>query len=322
MVTNIDELLDRYLGDAHSMEVQALVQMRAAPKIAGDQRFAAIFERHLTETEEHEALIRGRLEERGAPVSKTKDVVMGAAGEAFVLFARSQSDTPGKLASHALSYEHLELATYEVLERVAARAGGEDTAMVAKQIREQEREMSERVEAMFDVTVAASLDLIGSDTDEALRHYLADAHAIEAQSIQLLERGPKIAGNENLAHVYEHHLAESREHQATIERCLEDHGSSPSRLKDAAMRLGALNWGTFFQLQKDTPAKLAAFTYAFEFLEVGGYEQLKRVAERASDLETVAAVSSILEQERAAAETIHGVFDQAVDSSIEAAGAA
>ena len=33
------------------------------------------------------------------------------------------------------------------------------------------------------------------------------------------------------------------------------------------------------QAHPDTPGKLAAFVYAFEHLEIGGYEQLARVAQ-------------------------------------------
>lgn len=42
-------------------------------------------------------------------------------------FARAQPDNPGKLASHAFSYEHQELAAYELLGYVAKRAGDRET---------------------------------------------------------------------------------------------------------------------------------------------------------------------------------------------------
>ena len=85
---------------------------------------------------------------------------------------------------------------------------------------------------------------------------------------------------------------------------------------DAGMRLGALNWGGFFQAQPDTPAKLAGFAYAFEHLEIGGYEQLKRVAQRADDTETMRTVDSILTEERAAAEKIAAKWEEAIDASL------
>src|SRR5205085_8798949 len=102
----------------------------------------------------------------------------------------------------------------------------------------------------------------------------------------------------SLAQLYEEHLSETREHKRWVEERLDARGSSPSRLQDAAMRLGALNWGAFFAAQPDTPGKLLCFAYAFEHLEIGGYEHLKRVASRAGDQETVALADRILPQER------------------------
>src|SRR5947209_1664377 len=142
---SLDDQLTKYLTDAHSIEEQALVQMRAAPKIAGDPEIAAAFEQHLAETESHESLVRRRLEARGASPAALKDLAGKVTGKGFALFARFQPDTPGKLVTHAYSYEHLELAAYELLRRVAERAGDAETAAAAAEIREQEEEMSRRI---------------------------------------------------------------------------------------------------------------------------------------------------------------------------------
>jgi ferritin-like metal-binding protein YciE len=152
--------------------------------------------------------------------------------------------------------------------------------------------------------------------------YLSDAHAIENQAIQLLEKGEKIAGDPVLAQLYDEHLGETREHARLVEALLETRGGSTNAVKDAAMRLGALNWGGFFAAQPDTPGKLAAFAHAFEFLEIGGYEQLLRVARRANDDEVVRAVEAILVEERAAARKIAAQFDRAVEASLHATGVA
>ena len=83
------------------------------------------------------------------------------------------------------------------------------------------------------------------------------------------------------------------------------------------MRVGALNVGGFFGGQPDTPAKLAGFAFAFEHIEIGGLEQLKRVAADAHDDDTVRVVQGIIAQEHAAAGAIRGCFDEAVDATIE-----
>jgi ferritin-like metal-binding protein YciE len=317
----IDEQVTKYLTDAHSIEEQALAQMRTAPDLAEDVKLSLAFKEHEKETERHERLVRERLEARGAKPSRLKDAVMAAGGKGFVLFARSQPDTDGKLTTHAISYEALELASYELLMRVAQRAGDTETADVARAIRDEEAAMRDRLLASVDGSVDASLrEHPRDDLGKLVDKYLSDAHALESQAEKLLEKGPEIGGDPELTRVYEEHLEETRAHKQQVEQRLEARGSSPSALKDAAMRLGALNWGMFFQAHPDTPGKLAAFAYAFEHLEIGGYEHLKRVAERAGDAETVALAERILGEERAAAEKIAANWDRAAEASLEALG--
>lgn len=323
MPRDITDRLVVYLKDAHSIEEQALTQLRHAPQVAGVPSLARMFEDHAAETEVHEQLVTDRLAAYDTAPSKVKDAVMKAGGAGFLLFAAVQPDTPGKLVAHAHSYEALELASYELLMRVAGRAGDDETVAAASRIRDQEEAMRDRLATTYDEAAAASLEKIRDDDPESrVATYLADAHALEAQAIQLLEKGPKIAGDDTLAAIYADHLEETRGQQALVEARLDAHDAPRSALKDAGLRLGALNWGTFFQTQRDTPGKLAAFAYAFEHLEIAGYELLARVAGDAGDTETVAAAERILAQERAAAVGIAGAFDRAADASLDAAGVA
>jgi ferritin-like metal-binding protein YciE len=316
----IQEQIVKYLGDVHSIEEQALPQVKAAPKIAGDPVLADAFERHIGETEEQKRRIEERLEELGSGPNKVKDLAGALSGPAFVLFARVQPDTPGKLSSHAYSYEHMELAAYELLSRVARRAQDDETAALAQSIAGQERDMAHRLEE-WDRVVEASLAAAGrDDLDEQLNKYLADAHAIEAQALQMLAVAPKIAGDEQLKQAYEHHHTETKGQQERIKARLEARDASKNLLKDVAMRFGALNWGTFLAVQPDTPVKLAGFAYSFEHLEIASYEHLKRVAKRAGDEETARTVETILAEERNAAETLWNGFDRALEVSLDKLG--
>src|SRR3954464_10282060 len=214
-MASVTEQLVKYLTDAHAIEEQALAQLRSAPDIAGDPELSRLFAEHQVETEEQERLVRARLEAHDASPSRLKDAVMAVGGKGFVLFARSQPDTDGKLATHALSYEHLEKASYELLSRVADRAGDTETAEVARTIRDEEQAMADRLESAFDGSVEASLDKHPrSDLDKLVDKYLGDAHALEAQAEQLLSRAPSIGGTDpELVRLYEDHLEETRGHK-------------------------------------------------------------------------------------------------------------
>jgi ferritin-like metal-binding protein YciE len=323
MSTDIQKQLVKHLADVHSIEEQALAQLRRAPEIAGDAKLASIFEQHLAETERQEKRVRGRLEAHGAEPSKLKDVLGKAGAMPMILFARFNPDTPGKLLDHAYSYEHMELAAYEILGRVAERAGDADTVSTARDIAAEEREMARRLEDGFDAAVAASLrDQNPDDLDEQLNSYLADAHAIEKQVISLLQAAPKILDAGRVADLFEQHLDETREHERRVRERLDARGSSPSRIKDVGMRLAGLGQGGFFAAQPDTPAKLTGFAFAHEFLEAGAYELLRRVAERASDEESALLAEGIAQQERQMGARLAECWDEVVDASLEAQGVA
>src|SRR3954462_5296369 len=154
---SIAEQLTKYLTDVHSIEVQALAQMERAPDIAGDTVLADAFREHCKETQGQEEQVRAALEARGADVSKLKDIAGRVGGWAMIAFARLNPDTPGKLVAHAYSYEHMEVAAYELLGRVARRAGEASVEELATRIGAQERDMGRRLEENFDRAVNASL---------------------------------------------------------------------------------------------------------------------------------------------------------------------
>ena len=157
---------------------------------------------------------------------------------------------------------------------------------------------------------------MATSAQEQLVKYLTDAHAMEEQSVQLLEKGSSIAGDEEIARVYRAHLMQSQEHREHILKRLEAHGERPSRAKDTAMKVAALGTGGAALAAPDTPVKLSAAAYAFENLEIASYRLLRGLAERAGDTETVSVVDRILEQEEAAAELVAGTFDRALEVTL------
>lgn len=243
MATNLDQQLSIYLTDLHAIELQALVQVKRARKVAGDPEIKAAFDDHVRETERHRLYVEDRLIARSwAPVPQ-KDISGKASGVGMALFARFQPDTPGKLVAHAYSYEWMEAAAYDLVARLAERAGDSETAITARTIEKDERAMAERLAASFDRAVEASLrELKVDDAGEQLAKYLADAHAIEQQAAKLLEKAPKLAGAEELATAFEEHLEQTRHHRELIESRLRARGRSLRRSRTPRSGWGHSTW--------------------------------------------------------------------------------
>ncbi|MBV8989300.1 MAG: DUF892 family protein [Solirubrobacterales bacterium] len=320
---SIDKQVVKFLADVHSVELQALAQLQLAPRIAKGPELIRAFVEHRHQTRAHERLMREALENRGGTPSRLKDLAGRVGGVAMIVFARANPDTPGKLTAHAFSYENLESAAYGLLECAARRANDEQLIELARQIAEEERAMASRLASGFDVAVEASLQEKGADaTGQELVSYLRDAHAIEAQSLQLLKAARPLAGAESLTAAFSDHVDVTREHLRLLEGRLQARGSGPSRLQDYALRAGAINLTAFFAAQPDTPIKLAGFAFAFEHLEIAAYELLRRIAERAGDPTTASIAASICGEEREAASRIATTWNDAMDVSLEKVGVA
>jgi ferritin-like metal-binding protein YciE len=295
----------------HSVERQALVQMQLAPRLVSGG-MAAEFHRHQAETLGHLDLVGARLRAHGAEPSVAKDAAGWIGGVGMALFARVQPDTPGKLAFHAHSYEHMELAAYRLLTRVAEAAGDAETAVAARRIGDEEEAMAARIASRFDQAVDDSLRATGGDAAGHLDTYLADMHALEKQSTRFLEAARGVAEAPPLVTVFEAHLEETLVQQRRLGERIGARGGAASRLKDIALGLGGANLAGFFAAQPDPPPKLAGFAFAFEQLEVGGYALLARVAARAGDEDTVALAEELGREERTAAAAVAGAWDAAL----------
>ena len=74
-----------------------------------------------------------------------------------------------------------------------------------------------------------------SSLQEQLRKYLTDAHSIEEQALAQLEVAPRLAGDAELARIFQEHLGETRGHESMTRARLEALGADTSTLKDAVM---------------------------------------------------------------------------------------
>ena len=283
------EQLTKYLTDVHSIEVQALEQMRLAPRMAGEPRAGR-------------DLPRAPARDRGARAARARGARAprrrAVAGEGRRRPRRRLGDgrsSPASTRTRRASSRCTPTPTSTWSSPPTSFCAGspsapvrEVAAMAARDRRRGARDGGPH-RRRWDEAVDASLREKDADaTREELVKYLRDAHALEAQAIQLLEAGPRDRrargagrGLPRAPRAVARAPAARRGAPAALD-------SRPARFQPAAMRVSALNLGGFFKAQPDSPVKLAGFAYAFEALETGAYELLARTARRAGDEETAA----------------------------------
>ena len=145
----LDEKLVEYIDDAYAMEQNVLRMLDGMIETTTDQQMKRLLERHKQETERQAARLLERLHEHGAPPSALKEAggVVGALVKSVADKARG--DRPARNARDGFATEHMEIASYELLERVAKMAGDNKTAAVARQNREEEEAMARSIAAKW-----------------------------------------------------------------------------------------------------------------------------------------------------------------------------
>lgn len=136
----IAEKLVDYLQDALAMETNVSAMLRSMIATTHDATVKAHLERHLEETGAQAGRLTARLEELDAGGSLRKQVTAMMGAGAKGLFDQFRGDQAGKNARDAYVTESLEIAAYELLLRLADRAGDPETAAVCREnLREEER---------------------------------------------------------------------------------------------------------------------------------------------------------------------------------------
>ena len=79
-----------------------------------------------------------------------KDLAAIAAAQAKGLADLWRADKAAQNARDVFVTEHLEIAAYELLERLAERAGDRETAEIARENRAEEEAMAQRISSKWD----------------------------------------------------------------------------------------------------------------------------------------------------------------------------
>lgn len=156
-MNEIRDQLVKHIDEAYAMEQNVLRMLGGMIDTTEDPEMRADLERHREETEIHADRLRERLEAHEASPSIVREAggMIGALLKEVVDIARSEK--AGRNLRDGYATEHLEIASYELLERVAQRAGDDETASVARMNRADEEAMAERLSSRWDRAADASL---------------------------------------------------------------------------------------------------------------------------------------------------------------------
>jgi ferritin-like metal-binding protein YciE len=156
-LSTITEQLIKHLDEAHAMEQNVLRMLDAMISTTDDPEILQELEHHKIETEGHAMRMRARLEAHGAQPSTVKQAAGILTALAKMPLDMVRGEKAGRNARDGYATEHLEIASYELLKRVAQRAGDEETVSDCDLIIAQERAMADTIAANWDKVTELSL---------------------------------------------------------------------------------------------------------------------------------------------------------------------
>jgi ferritin-like metal-binding protein YciE len=157
VAASLQDQLVRQIDDAIAMEEDVKRALDGMIETMDDPQVLAVLEQHAAETEEHGRRLRQRLDARGASPSLVREAggIIGALARLPLDLVKGED--AGREAREAYATEHLEIAAYQLLERVATRAGDHETAQVARENRAEEEAMVRRLDELWDRFAERSL---------------------------------------------------------------------------------------------------------------------------------------------------------------------
>jgi len=159
-LNDVDQLTDqlvKHIDEAYAMEQNVLRMLDGMISTTDDPEILDALEYHKVQTQNHSDRMEQRLEAHAATASAVRQIggVLGALMKVPLDMVRGEK--AGRNARDAYATEHLEIASYELLRRVAEKAGDEETAKAAQEIIVEEQAMAAKIEQHWDKFAELSL---------------------------------------------------------------------------------------------------------------------------------------------------------------------
>jgi len=153
----LKEQLVKHIDEAYAMEQNVLRMLDGMIETTEDLEIKNELREHKLETERHADRMQQRLEAHSATPSMVKEAggIAGALLKSVLDLTRGEK--AGRNARDGYATEHLEIASYQLLERIAQKAGDEETAEAARENRKDEEAMAKKLDAHWDKFAELSL---------------------------------------------------------------------------------------------------------------------------------------------------------------------
>jgi ferritin-like metal-binding protein YciE len=156
-VGTLNDQLIKHIDEAHAMEQNVLRMLDGMISTTDDPEILQELEHHKMETESHAQRMRQRLEAHGSSPSTVRQAagILGALAKMPLDIVRGEKS--GRNARDGYATEHMEIASYQLLKRIAQRAGDEETATACDEIIAQEQAFATIIEQNWDKFTDLSL---------------------------------------------------------------------------------------------------------------------------------------------------------------------
>ena len=158
MPTTVKELLVKQLDQAYAMEQTVATMLEGMIRTTSDPSIVSDLETHKRETEQHAEKVKRCLEGYGESPSKLKEALgaMTALLKAPADMLRGEQEM--RNARDGFATEHLEIASYRVIEELAKAADDKQALQIARENIADEERMAARIQRNWERVVARSVE--------------------------------------------------------------------------------------------------------------------------------------------------------------------
>ena len=300
-----------HLQQVHAAERAQLGELRALRDESSIASVKALLEGHEAETEAQVARLEQRLDELDASGSlRLLTQALGASLPKLVV-DRFRPDSECAILRDAVIAEAGETVSYLLLEAEATRAGDESTAVLAQEIRRQERDMLTILDTYWNQSVHIDIDRRAGLAEGRSRtqvieamlvDHLQDIHALERNAVMMLGTVLGTVQDELARERVRDHQEASVRHGDEVRRRLHELDARASIRKLAQGVAFAAVKGPINFIRRERAAKDLRDMFVVEWMETAAYRQLAVLAELLGDDRTARIAHDHLAEEQSMAE--------------------